>query len=145
MEHLKSVLTQSVPRTPIKLWHFIALLTVVWILPIFLPSTFMQNYIIAIIVAWTFLYLLLGRTLKLVMRTTPTDAVLIERYFILLSFVVPFIYGILYGLRTTFSGVIVTLLVIDLLIITLLIVGIIIHIKSASKFYHGIKKDELFK
>jgi hypothetical protein len=145
MNHLKSVLTQPILHTDARFWHLLALLVAVWIAPAFLPDIFWQNYAIYILIVWTILYFALSRMMRSMMRLTALDAILIERFFILLSFLVPLIGGVFYGVRHGFGGLLLVFIAVDFAVSGLLALGIAIHLKSASKYYHGIKKDELFK
>ena len=88
---------------------------------------------------------MVGHLIKRVIRTTTVDVILIERFFILLSFLVPTIMSTSYGLRNGFDGFVLATSIIMGIVTLLLIVGIVLHVKNAKKYYHGVKKDELFR
>ena len=145
MNHIKSLLMQKISNTHTKMWHLLLLLTIVWISPALLPEVIWQNYTIYIIATWVLLYIVLSRTIRTILRVTTHDAILIERFFILLSFLVTLVYGIFYGLRHGFDVFMAVWLGLTMIVTVLLTVGIVVHVRTSKKYYHGVNKDELFK
>lgn len=145
MDTIKSLLTKKISKSNVKIWQLLALASLVWISPILLPEFVWENYGIYILLGWGLLYVLLSRVILATLRLTSHDAILIERFFILVSFLVPLAYGIFYGFRNGFDTFLMVCLGFGAIISAMLIVGIAIHIKSAGKYYHGVSKDELFK
>lgn len=144
MNHIKSLLKQKVANTNAKMWHLLLLLTLVWIAPLLLPEAVWQDFTLYIIAAWILLYVALSRAMRTILRLTAHDAILIERFFVSLSFLAPFIYGIFYGLRHGFDPFLIVCLISGAIILALLVVSIVIHVKTSQKYYHGVDKDELF-
>jgi hypothetical protein len=138
-------LTHHIANSPVQLWHILGLLSLLWVVPIFLPDSLIQQYAIVIVLIWVVGYIVVGHLIKRVIRTTTVDVILIERFFILLSFLVPTIMSTSYGLRNGFDGFVLATSIIMGIITLLLIVGIVLHVKNAKKYYHGVKKDELFR
>jgi len=145
MDKIKSLLTNKILKTNAKMWHLLVLLTILWIVPAFLPETIWQNFTFFIFAVWIILYILLTRILRTVLRLTRHDAILFERYFIFLSFLISSVYGLLYGFRHTFDTGLAISLVLSSAIALLLIISIIIHVKTSDKYYHGINKEDLLK
>ncbi len=144
MNHIKQLLSQNISTTRLKLWQLLLLLTLVWIAPMVLPEALWQHYTPYIIAALLAMYIVLSRTIRNVLRLTSYDAILIERFFILLSFLVPTVYGIFYGFRHGFEPFVTISLVISGFLSALLIVGILIHVKKSNNYYHGVSKSDLF-
>lgn len=145
MKDFKKTLTQPIPSTPFRLWHALAGLAVLWFVPIFIPFENMKEYIYVFIVVWGIAYFLVNRLIKHTIRASKLDIILIERFFILLTFVVPAIIGTVHGIRNGFDGFTTVMVCIAWAITALLALGIVLHIKSADKYYHGVKKTDLFK
>ena len=145
MNHLKISLNQPINKSSLRVWHFICLMALLWIGPLFIPNAVLPTIAPIVLVVWIAAYVLLTRVLKSAMRTSPFDLILIERFFVLLSFVVPFIYGLISGLRSGFGPFAGWMLAFTATLIVVTLIGIALHIKNASKYYHGVKKDELFQ
>jgi len=145
MNKIKFFLTQPISNTKAKIWHLLLLLTIINIVPLFLPEHIWRDYTIYIIIGWVVAYFILTRTVRTILRLTSHDAILIERFFVLAAFTFSFIYGLMYGMRNSFDTLLVVSLWFGGIVVAILLLGIIIHLKSTNKYYHGIDKEELIK
>ncbi len=145
MKDLKQTLNQPIPGTSFRLWHALAGLAVLWLVPMFIPFEAMKGYVYVFIIVWGFAYFLVNRLIKHTIRVSKLDIILIERFFILLTFVVPAIIGTIHGIKNGFDTFTTVMVYIAWAISALLVLGIVLHIKNAHKYYHGVKKTDLFK
>jgi hypothetical protein len=145
MNKIKFFLNLTLSNTKAKIWHLLLLLTIVNIVPLFLPEHIWRDYIIFIILGWVIAYLILSRTIRTVFRLTTHDAILIERYFVFLVFTVSLIYGLMYGVRNSFDTLLTVSLWFNAILAAVVLIGIIIHLKNSNKYYHGVSKEDLIK
>lgn len=149
MKNLKKTLNTPIPGTHFRLWHVLAGLSLLWIVPAFLPLDTLFNgngYTIWLfILAWAVTYRFVSYLMKNILRSSATDIILIERIMILMSFLIPAVQGLLYGAAYGFTTLLIVFNGVTWVICLLLIIGIVIHIKKADDYYHGVKKDELFQ
>lgn len=145
MKNLQQTLTESVPHTPLKVWQALALLALLWVAPILLPDAIFANFAVVIFGIWVAGYFIMNRLIKHTIRASKVDIILIERFFILLSPLASAVIVTNYGVRHSFNSFIAICCAALWVITLLLVIGIILHIKNAQQYYHGVKKDELFK
>lgn len=145
MKDFKQTLIQPISGTPFRLWHALLGLTLLWIVPMFIPYDALKGFVYVFIAVWGVAYFLMNRLIKHTIRVSKVDIILIERFFILLTFVVPAIIGTVHGARHGFDTFITVMCGIAWAISALLALGIVLHIKNANKYYHGVKKSDLFK
>lgn len=145
---MKNIITQLQVRIGsgwLRLWHVLSLVTLFWLTPLFMPDEFLAKNILYIGIVFLAIYVILTKLMPKVMRKTTVDIYLIERYLVLLTFAVSLIYGLSHGIRNGFGGATVAVVAI-LAICTLAIAySIVLHIKKAPDYYHGVKKTDLFK
>lgn len=148
MSSLKKIITEPIPGTRFMLWHVLAGLSLLWIVPAFLPWSWgAMNGPLSLIflTGWYIAYNFINYLMKHTLRASTTDILLIERIFILMSFLVPALQGFLYGIANGFSTFIITINGVLWVICLLLVIGVIIHIKKAGSYYHGVKKVDIFQ
>ncbi len=144
MNHLQSLLQKSVSKH-IKIWHLVGLIALTWLVPALLPDEFIQRNIQLFLIAWAGLYLVVAHLMKKATRNTTVDTILIERFMLLASAVVPIVGGIVHGVRHGFDTMLLIGLAACILFAAMFGIGIILHLRGAHKFYHGVKKDKLFE
>lgn len=144
MNRTAKLLQQPINKT-LRIWHLIALMVMLWIVPLFLPDSFLQQYAFGLIVVWMIGLQLLGKLIKLALRKTAVDVILIERFMIFASFALPTIMALVYGTRFGFDFFTLFGVAICSLISIVTLIGIVLHVRNADKFYHGVKKDKLFE
>ncbi len=145
MKHIVTQLQIRIGSNWLRLWHVLALLTLFWIAPLFMPDEFLAKNILYIGVILLVIYIALTKLMPKVMRKTTVDIFLIERYFVLLTFAVPLIYGLSHGIRKGFDGAAVTIVTILAACTLAITYSIVAHIKKAPEYYHGVKKTDLFE
>lgn len=141
---MKKFITQLQTRiggSRVRLWHVLALLTIFWLVPLVFPSDFFARNIGFILIVWAVLYIALTKLLPKALRDTTVDVLLIERFCVVLSFVVPLIYNIMTGLNNGFDGLTTALTVLCAVGAAALAFSIVLHIKKAPEYYHGVKKN----
>lgn len=142
MKELTETLSQRIDKNSrIRIWHVLMLLALLWAVPITLPA----QYDIVLGIAGIAGYFWSSHLIKRASRVSVLDIILIERFFILLGFLWPTIWTIIYGMRHGFGTLITIALIAEVILLSLLSLGIVLHIKNIQKYYHGVKKDELFK
>lgn len=144
MKELSKILFQRIDNnSPIRVWHVILLLTLVaGAIP---TPTLPEPYSIVLGLAGVAGYLWANRLIKRAARVSTIDIVLVDRFLILMGWIYPAIFTLAYGMQHGFSMLVKVGLIAEGILLFCLLLGIALHIKSAHKYYHGVKKDELFK
>jgi hypothetical protein len=148
---VEQVLFEKLGNTKVRAWHYLILLGMLFIVPIFVPRDTFANgaylglFSVLIIIAW------MGSRLvgRQVSKTSSVDSILIYRFFAS----VPWIFSTIFltaSLLTRASDdferqFTVVLLCVSVLISSMHIIGIALHLKSLKKMIHNVKKDDLFQ
>lgn len=148
---IEEVATEKVKNTPFRVWHYIAALAVLFIVPLLLPTSFLADGVIV----W--IYLGISAAAWLVSRSIGTnlsrnksiDSILIYRFFSATPWVIStIVLGIV--LLTKQLDDLTKLTSIGLFWISLVaaimhVLGIIVHLYKNKKMVKNIKKDDLFQ
>lgn len=144
MNRIAKLLQQPINKT-LRIWHLVTLMVLIWIVPAFLPDSFLQQWTPVFIAVWVVAYILIGKYMKSALRKTAVDVILVERFVIFASFMLPTVMSLVTGFRHGFDTVTTIGLVLFGTICALLLLGIVLHVRNTDKFYHGVKKDKLFE
>lgn len=144
MNKLKSALHQSIPKTKLKVWHVVALEALVWIGPVFFFQAMSPALVYLFIILWIVSYKVMEYLMKKVLRATTFDIILVERFFVLMSFLLPVVIGLVDGILHGFGGIAAFFLIFSSVGALAVALSIVLHIKNASKYYHGVTKESLF-
>lgn len=149
---MEQFLFDRLGNTPVKVWHYLILLTLLFVVPVFLPSSIFSNQTFLIIFSILVLIVWMGSRLagRQVSKTSTIDSVLIYRFFAASSWIIPTVIGwlsILFG-RTS-NHVERQFFVLILCFMTFVsfmhITGIIIHFRHKDKLIRNVKKEDLFQ
>ncbi|MDB5176955.1 MAG: hypothetical protein JWN75_623 [Candidatus Saccharibacteria bacterium] len=145
---IEDIFYQKVKNTPFRVWHYYLALTLLCIVPVFLPQnsglqTLLTFAIVAI--AWVGSRTI-GHNLS---RNKNIDSILIYRFFAAAQWLIaviatglPLLFGKLDSLdQLMFTAVFYVSVVVS----AMHILGIIIHLKKNKSMIKNIKKDELFQ
>ena len=149
---LEQVLFEKLGNTKVRVWQYVALLAVLFILPMFIPysaldsAAFLTVYYVVAAVSWMGSRLV-GRQLS---KTTRVDSVLIYRFFAGVSWILPTAIGWLAFVLNRVSNpterqLFQFLLIIATLVSLVHIVGIIIHLRGNAKHIRNVSKEDLFQ
>lgn len=145
MKTLQKSLSTPLGKTRLRVWHVLAAMALLWVVPLTFSDDMLFQYAPLIVAVWVVAYFVVNWLIKRAVRVARFDIILIERFFILLSPLFSAILATLVGLRSgfdTFTGVLCGM---SWVISAALVLGIVLHIKNAKKYYHGVKKDDLFQ
>ncbi len=145
MKDLLTQLQKPIGKSWLRLWHVLLLIALFWIAPLFMTSEFLSQNIAYIIIVLAVIYLVLTKYMPRAMRDTSVDVFLIERFCVFLTFLVPLIYSVLFGLKNGFITGLIIGAVFSAVGAAALAYSIALHSKSAQKYYHGVKKTDLFE
>lgn len=146
-------LFEKIGTTKFKVWQYIVLLTLLFIIPIFLPASAYQNqysyliFITFIVITWMSSRLV-GRQLS---KQSSIDSVLIYRFFAAVSWIIPTIAGVVYflyyGVSADSTSMLINAWLLGFMAIvsTAHVIGIVIHIKKMNATIKNVKKEDLFQ
>ena len=134
-------------RPPKQIWWYIALLSVIWLLPFLLPDSVFQSMggFGTLFVIWVVAFFIVGRLQKQLMRRTSYDAILFERIIVATSFTISLISTIVYAMKVGLDTTMWICIAFFGAIALAMIVSIILHLKNAKKYFHGVSKEDLIQ
>ncbi len=145
MKPMLNELNKPIGVLGIRVWHYISLLAVLWLIPLTFSDNFLASYSLYVGAILVSIYIFTNYLLRHVLRKSRIDVILIERYMVCMSFLVPTLLAIRHGLEQDFDGFTTISAIFCGVITTALIISIVIHLRNAKKFYKGVNKDSLFE
>jgi hypothetical protein len=149
---IEQLLFEKLGNTRVRVWHYCALLTLLFIVPNFLPISVFENvtsfsvFMGLLVIIWMSSRLI-GRQLS---KTSSIDSVLIYRFFI----GVPWVVGTIFSGAPLFlqaynnegeRALAVVLLSFSVIVSAMHIIGIILHLRSLKKTIRNVNKEDLFQ
>ncbi len=148
---IEDLLFEKLGNTKVQVWHYCVLLGLLFIVPVLLPkavfanSTYFTIFGALVIIVWM-TSRLIGRQLS---KTSSIDSVLIYRFFALLSWLAPTVFGAALLLTAKFEEPTRTLNLVlftfTALVCSMHIIGIILHLRSLKKTIRNVNKEDLFQ
>lgn len=134
-------------RPPKQIWWYMALLSAIWLLPLFLPDSVFQSMggFGTLFVIWVVAFFIVGRLQKQLTRRTSYDAILYERSIVAASFTISLISTVVYAMKFGFDTTMWICIAFVGTVALAMIVSIILHLRNAKNYFHGVSKEELIQ